>query len=57
MRLYLTLCSQKTIRSIFIGKNLSLKKKGNFWFFLRFLYQIRLQKTGFWTNIGKNVFF
>ena len=48
VRWYLTLCSQKPIRSIFMGKNHSTNF---FWMtflvFWRFLDQIRLQKTGF----------
>ena len=58
MRWYLKIWSQKQISSIFIWKNHSTKKN---WMtilvFCRFLNQIRLQKTVFWTNMEWIVFF
>ena len=58
VRWYLKICSQKPIRSIFIWKNHSSKNllDGNCGFFCRFLNQIRLQKTVFWTSMEWNFF-
>ena len=56
-RWYLPLCSQKPICLIFIGNHSKRKIWMKILVCWRFLDQIRLQKTGFWTNIEKHIFF
>ena len=56
MRWYLTTCSQKPIRSIFIWKNHYTHFLMTYLVICRLLDQTRLQKTIFWTNIEKTLF-